>query len=101
MTRTRAIVLSSANESRLVTAVRSNTCLPEDSKAVHGQDRDCRSRRNPANNIGHLPHGSAAAQSSFIQRAALAPLELASALYVAFCLGSCSSLGEVVERGTA
>ena len=40
-------------------------------------------------NIGHLPHGSADAQSTFIASAAtLALLELASALYGAFCLGS-------------
>jgi hypothetical protein len=40
-------------------------------------------------NIGHLPHGSADAQSTFvITAAALALLELASALYGAFCLGS-------------
>lgn len=39
-------------------------------------------------NIGHLPHGSAAAQSTFIASAgALALLELASALYGAFSLG--------------
>ena len=40
-------------------------------------------------NIGHLPHGGANAQSTFIATAAaLALLELASALYGAFCLGS-------------
>ena len=40
-------------------------------------------------NIGHLPHGSADAQSTFIASAAtLALLELASALYGRFCLGS-------------
>ena len=40
-------------------------------------------------NIGHLPHGSAEAQSSFITSAAtLALLELASTLYGAFCLGA-------------
>ncbi len=40
-------------------------------------------------NIGHLPHGSAAAHSKFISSAAaLGLLELASALYGAFCLGS-------------
>jgi NADPH:quinone reductase-like Zn-dependent oxidoreductase len=40
-------------------------------------------------NIGHLPHGSADAHSMFIDSAAaLALLELASALYGAFCLGS-------------
>jgi len=39
-------------------------------------------------NIGHLPHGTADAQSAFIaSAAALAWLELASALYGAFCLG--------------
>ena len=39
-------------------------------------------------NIGHLPHGSADAHSTFIASAgALALLELASALYGAFCLG--------------
>lgn len=38
-------------------------------------------------NIGHLPHGSADAQSTFVTTAAaLAVLELASALYGAFCL---------------
>ena len=40
-------------------------------------------------NIGHLPHGSADAQSTFVTTAAaLALLELASALYGAFRLGS-------------
>jgi hypothetical protein len=40
-------------------------------------------------NIGHLPHGSAEAQATFIASAgALAVLELASALYGAFCLGA-------------
>ena len=40
-------------------------------------------------NIGHLPHGSADAHSTFIaSAAALALLELASALYGAFYLGS-------------
>lgn len=39
-------------------------------------------------NIGHLPHGGADAQSPFIaSAAALALLELASALYGAFVLG--------------
>jgi hypothetical membrane protein len=39
-------------------------------------------------NIGHLPHGSVADQSTFIaSAAALALLELASALYGAFHLG--------------
>ena len=39
-------------------------------------------------NIGHLPHGSAGAQSAFIaSAAALALLELLSALYGAFYLG--------------
>jgi GrpB-like predicted nucleotidyltransferase (UPF0157 family) len=39
-------------------------------------------------NIGHLPHGTADAQSTFIVTAvALALLELASALHGAFCLG--------------
>ena len=43
-------------------------------------------------NIGHLPHGSVDAQSTFIASAgALALLELASALYGAFCLGSRSA----------
>jgi hypothetical protein len=43
-------------------------------------------------NIGHLPHGSADAHSTFIaSAAALALLELASALYGAFCLGSRSA----------
>ena len=40
-------------------------------------------------NIGHLPHGSADAHSTFVaSAAALALLELASALYGAFHLGS-------------
>ncbi len=40
-------------------------------------------------NIGHLPHGSADAHSTFIaSAAALGLLELASALYGAFCLRS-------------
>jgi hypothetical protein len=40
-------------------------------------------------NIGHLPHGSTDAQATFIASAgALAVLELASALYGAFCLGA-------------
>jgi len=43
-------------------------------------------------NIGHLPHGGADAHSTFITSAgALALLELASALYGAFCLGSRSA----------
>jgi hypothetical protein len=43
-------------------------------------------------NIGHLPHGGANAHSRFIASAgALALLELASALYGAFCLGSRSA----------
>lgn len=43
-------------------------------------------------NIGHLAPGSADAQSTFISSAAaLALLELASALYGAFCLGSRSA----------
>ena len=38
-------------------------------------------------NIGHLPSGSPAAQSRFVaSAAAIALLELASALYAAFCL---------------
>ena len=41
-----------------------------------------------SDNIGHLPHGSADAQSTFIaSAAALALLELASALCGAFYLG--------------
>jgi hypothetical protein len=41
-----------------------------------------------SDNIGHLPHGTADAQTTFItSAAALAWLELASALYGAFCLG--------------
>ncbi|MBI1815099.1 MAG: hypothetical protein HYR72_08985 [Deltaproteobacteria bacterium] len=45
-------------------------------------------------NIGHLPTGTADAHSQFIASAAvIALLELASALYGAFCLGS--------YRGTA
>jgi hypothetical protein len=40
-------------------------------------------------NIGHLPHGSADAQSTFIaSAAALALVELTSTLYGAFCLWS-------------
>lgn len=40
-------------------------------------------------NIGHLPPGAAAAHSHFISSAAaIALIELASALYGAFCLGS-------------
>jgi|ERR1700687_694498 len=40
-------------------------------------------------NIGHLPGGSPAAHSQFVASAAvIALLELASALYGAFCLGS-------------
>ena len=43
-------------------------------------------------NIGHLPHGGADAHSTFIaSAAALALLELASALYGAFCLGARSA----------
>ena len=43
-------------------------------------------------NIGHLPHGNANAHWTFIASAgALALLELASALYGAFCLGSRSA----------
>jgi hypothetical protein len=43
-------------------------------------------------NIGYLPHGGADAHSTFIVSAgALALLELASALYGAFCLGSRSA----------
>ena len=43
-------------------------------------------------NIGHLPHGSADDHSTFIaSAAALALLELTSALYGAFCLGSRSA----------
>ena len=39
--------------------------------------------------IGHLPHGNADAQSTFVaSAAALTLLELASALYGSFCLGS-------------
>jgi hypothetical protein len=44
-------------------------------------------------NIGYLPHASANAHSRFIaSAAALALVELASALYGAFCLGSRSAL---------
>lgn len=40
-------------------------------------------------NIGHLPAGSAASQAQFIDSAAvLALLELATAVYAAFCLGT-------------
>lgn len=43
-------------------------------------------------NIGHLPNGTADAHSTFItSAAALALLELASALYGAFCLWSQST----------
>ena len=49
-------------------------------------------------NIGHLPHGSPDTQATFItSAAALALLELASALYGAFRLGSLS----VTLRGTS
>lgn len=49
-------------------------------------------------NIGHLPHGSPDAQATFItSAAALALLELASALYGAFRLGALS----VTQRGTS
>jgi hypothetical protein len=42
-----------------------------------------------ADNIAHLPSGSADAHAAFVTTAsALAVLELASALYGAFCLGS-------------
>ena len=51
-------------------------------------------------NIGHLPPGSAHHNSTFIaSAAALALLELASALYGAFCLGSHS--GRLHGSGTA
>jgi hypothetical protein len=44
-------------------------------------------------NIGYLPHASADAHSTFIaSAAALALVELASALYGAFCLGSRSAM---------
>jgi hypothetical protein len=43
-------------------------------------------------NIGHLPHGTGAAQSAFIASAGALPLlELGSALYGAFFLGAASS----------
>jgi len=43
-------------------------------------------------NIGHLPEGSAEAHTQFISSAAvIALLELAAALYAAFCLGSRSA----------
>jgi len=43
-------------------------------------------------NIGHLPEGSAEAHTQFISSAAvIALLELAAALYAAFCLGSRST----------
>jgi hypothetical protein len=43
-------------------------------------------------NIAHLPHGTADARAAFItSAAALALLELAAALYGAFCLGSVSA----------
>jgi NADPH:quinone reductase-like Zn-dependent oxidoreductase len=48
-------------------------------------------------NIGHLPHGGTDAQSTFIaSAAALALLELASALYGAFCLGSRAKISAFV-----
>ena len=51
-------------------------------------------------NIGHLPHGSADAQSTFIaSAAALALLELASALYGAFYLRLLLR-GSVTSHGT-
>ena len=51
-------------------------------------------------NIGHLPHGGADAQSTFIATAAaLALLELTSALYGAFCLGLRSA--RLHGKGTA
>jgi hypothetical protein len=51
-------------------------------------------------NIGHLPHGSADAHSTFItSAAALALLELVSALYGAFCLGLRSA--KLHDTGTA
>ena len=51
-------------------------------------------------NIGHLPHGSLDAQATFItSAAALALLELASALYGAFRLGALSvKLAETSRR---
>jgi hypothetical protein len=51
-------------------------------------------------NIGHLPHGSAEAQATFIASAgALAVLELTSALYGAFCLGAFQR-ASTMSRGT-
>jgi hypothetical protein len=51
-------------------------------------------------NIGYLPHAPADAHSTFIDSAAaLALLELASALYGAFCLGSRSA--RLRSKGTA
>jgi hypothetical protein len=50
-------------------------------------------------NIGHLPHASPDAQATFIlSAAALALLELASALYGAFRLGA---LSVMTRRGTS
>jgi hypothetical protein len=50
-------------------------------------------------NIGHLPHGSADGQATFIANAAaLALLELASALYGAFCLGSRSATWRGMDK---
>ena len=47
-------------------------------------------------NIGHLPEGSAEAHTQFISSAAvIALLELAAALYAAFCLGSRSAKSRV------
>jgi len=47
-------------------------------------------------NIGHLPEGSAEAHTQFISSAAvIALLELAAALYAAFCLGSRSAESRV------
>lgn len=51
-------------------------------------------------NIGHLPHDSADAHSTFIASAAvLALLELASTLYGGFCLGS--RLARLNDKDTA
>lgn len=50
-------------------------------------------------NIGHLAQGSADAHATFIASAAtLAVLELASALYGAFCLGSLSATRRKTDR---
>jgi hypothetical protein len=54
-----------------------------------------------ADNIGHLPHGNANAHWTFIASAgALALLEVASALYGAFCLGRRSARSHSTSTST-